>query len=177
MPDGRKAVWSIPYVSVAFFPNLKQNFIAYRSSSRPDCIFEIHQLWQSGFSRIYCNCCCSCSFEAEIIKISQPFYKMYCNKILNSQESTTILCVCTKKVWKLIECTTYLIYKVGLALNNLQWLICHKTKPNQTSIWTTDGTLTDTTTSVLSRPRNNVYNSQSPRTGVPPPDAVYTQKT
>ena len=45
MQDGRKAVWSIPYVSVAFFPSLKQNFIAYRSSSRPDCIFEIHQLW------------------------------------------------------------------------------------------------------------------------------------
>ena len=30
------------------FQSLKQNFIAYRSSkvsSRPDCIFEIHQLW------------------------------------------------------------------------------------------------------------------------------------
>ena len=27
-----KAVWSIPYVSVAFFPSLKQNFIAYHSS-------------------------------------------------------------------------------------------------------------------------------------------------
>ena len=54
MQDGRKAVWSIPYVSVAaFFPGLKQKIIAYRSSkvfSRPDCIFEIHQLWQSGFS-------------------------------------------------------------------------------------------------------------------------------
>ena len=43
MQGGRKAVWSIPYVSVAFFPSLKHNFIAYRSSSRPDCIFEIHQ--------------------------------------------------------------------------------------------------------------------------------------
>ena len=54
MQDGRNAVWSIPYVSVAaFFPGLKQNFIAYRSSSRPDCIFEIHQLWQPGFSRVY----------------------------------------------------------------------------------------------------------------------------
>ena len=45
MQDGRKAVWSIPYVSVAFFPSFKQNFIAYRSSkvsSRPDCLFEIH---------------------------------------------------------------------------------------------------------------------------------------
>ena len=44
MQDGRKAVWSIPYVSVAFFPSLKHNFIDYCSSkvsSRPDCIFEI----------------------------------------------------------------------------------------------------------------------------------------
>ena len=58
MQDGRKAVWNIPYVSVAFFPSLKQNFIAYRSSkvsSGPDCIFEIHQLWQSGFSRVNCQ--------------------------------------------------------------------------------------------------------------------------
>ena len=48
MQDGKKAVWNIPYVSVAFFLSLKQNFIAYRSSkvsSRPDFIFEIHQLW------------------------------------------------------------------------------------------------------------------------------------
>ena len=55
MQDGRKAVWSIPYVSQAFFPSLKHSFIAYRSSkvsSRPDCIFEIHQQWQSGFSRV-----------------------------------------------------------------------------------------------------------------------------
>ena len=53
MQDARKAAWSIPYVSVSFFPSLKHNFIAYRSSSRPDYIFEIHQLWQSGFSRVY----------------------------------------------------------------------------------------------------------------------------
>ena len=32
MQDGQKAVWSIPYVSVAFFPSLKHNFIAYCSS-------------------------------------------------------------------------------------------------------------------------------------------------
>ena len=30
MQDGRKAVWSIPYVSVTFFPSLKHNFIVYR---------------------------------------------------------------------------------------------------------------------------------------------------
>ena len=72
MQDGVKAVWSIPYVSVAFFPSLKQYFIAYHSSkvsSHPECILEIHQLWQSGFSRMYSNSCCSCFFEAEIIKI------------------------------------------------------------------------------------------------------------
>ena len=46
------ARWSIPYVSVRFFPSLKHNFIAYRSSKVSDYIFEIHQLWQSGFSRM-----------------------------------------------------------------------------------------------------------------------------
>ena len=65
------------------FPSLKQNFIAYCSSkvfSRPDCIFEIHQLWQSGFSRVHSNCCCSCSFEPEIIKIGQSSHKINSNK-------------------------------------------------------------------------------------------------
>ena len=83
-----------------FYPSLKQNFIAYHSSkmsSRPDCIFEIHQLCQSGFSRLYSSCCCSCSFKLEIIKISQSSHKTYSNKILNFQESTTILNACTYK--------------------------------------------------------------------------------
>ena len=59
------------------FPSLEHNFIIYHSSkmsSHPDCIFEIHQLWQ-GFSRVYSNCCCSCSFEPEIIKIGQSSHK------------------------------------------------------------------------------------------------------
>ena len=103
MQDGPKAVWSIPYVSVAFFPSLKQNFIAYRSSKGSDYISEIHQLWQSGFSRVYSNCCCSCSFEAEIIKIGQSSYKMYSNNIENFQESTTILNACTKKSGNLLN--------------------------------------------------------------------------
>ena len=106
MQDGRKAVWSIPYVSVAFFPSLKQNFFAYRSSkvsSRADCIFEIHLLWQSGFSRVYSNSCCSCSFKPELIKIGQSSHTMYCNNILNFQESTTILNACTKKSGNLLK--------------------------------------------------------------------------
>ena len=100
MQDGRKAVWSIPYVSVACFPRLKQNFIAYRSSkvsSRPDCIFKIPHQWQSGFSRVYSNCCCSCSFEPEIMKIGQSSHKIYSKNILNFQVSTTILNACAKK--------------------------------------------------------------------------------
>ena len=99
--DDRKAVWSVPYVSVAIFPSLKQNFIAYRSSkvsSRPDCIFEIHQLWQTGFSRVYSNCCCSCSFETEIIKVGQSSHTMYSNNMLNLQESTTVLNTCAKSL-------------------------------------------------------------------------------
>ena len=91
------------------FPSLKHNFIAYLSSKvswRPDCIFEIRQLWQSGFSRVYANCCCSYSFKSEIIKISQSYHKMYSNNILDFQASTTILNSHAKKVWKLIVCTS-----------------------------------------------------------------------
>ena len=98
MQDGRKAVWSIPYVSVAFFPSLKRNSIAYRSSNvSSDCIFEIHQQWQPGFCRVYSNCCCSCSFKPGILKIGQSSHKMYSNNILDFPESTTILNACTKK--------------------------------------------------------------------------------
>ena len=90
------------------FPTLKQNFIAYRSfkvSSCPDCIFEIHQLWQSGLSRVYSNCCCSCWFEAEIIKIGQSSHKIYSNNILNFQESTTFWNACLE---------TYIMHHVYL---------------------------------------------------------------
>ena len=39
MKDAPKAVWSIPYVSLAFFQSLKQNFIACRSSKCPHVQF------------------------------------------------------------------------------------------------------------------------------------------
>ena len=113
MQDGQKEVSSIPYVSVAFFPSLKHNFIAYRSSkvsTRPDCTFEIHQLWQLGFSRMYSNCCCSCSLDSKIIKISQLSHKMYSNKILNFQEFATILNYCTKKSGNLLNSPRIYIY-------------------------------------------------------------------
>ena len=113
MQDGPKAVWGIPYVSVAFFPSLKYNFIAYRFSkvsSRPDCIFETHQQWQSGFSRVYSNCCCSCPFKPEIIKIGQSSHKMYSNNMLNFEESTTILNAYTKKSGYLLKTPYIYIY-------------------------------------------------------------------
>ena len=95
------------------FPSLKQHFIAYRSSKvswRPDCIFEIHQLWPLGISRVYSNCCCSCLIEAEIIKIDQSCHKMYGNIILNFPESTTILNVYTKKSGNLLKALRVYIY-------------------------------------------------------------------
>ena len=103
MQDAPKAVWGIPYVSVTFLPSLKYNFIAYRSLKVSDCIFEIKQLWQSGFSRVYFNCCCRCSFEPEIINIGQSYHTMYTNNILKFQESTTILNVCTKMSGNLLN--------------------------------------------------------------------------
>ena len=84
-------------IRLAFFQGLKQNFIVYSSSKVSDCIFENHQLWQSGFSRVDSNSCSSCSFEPEIVEIGQSSYKMYNNNTLNSQESTTILNSHTKK--------------------------------------------------------------------------------
>ena len=113
---GNSVSWSLAHSSrfsfhcMAFFLSLKQNFIAYCSSSRPDCIFEIHQLWQSGFSRVYSNCCCSYSFEPEIIKIGQSSHKMYNNNILNFQESTTILNACTKKSGSILKAPRVYIY-------------------------------------------------------------------
>ena len=62
---------------------------------------------------MYSNDCSSCSFEYEIIKIGQSSHKLYSNNILNFQEFTTILDARKKKkVWKLIEGTTYYIVKI-----------------------------------------------------------------
>ena len=124
MQDAPIAVWSIPYVGVAFFSSLKHNFNAFCSSKvspRLDCIFEIHQLWQSGFSRAYSNSCCSCLFDPEIIKIGQSSHKMYSNNIPNFQDSTTILNACTKKnlepYW-LHHVLTKFIYSSGQPLQD-----------------------------------------------------------
>ena len=48
---------------------------------------------------MYSNCCCSCLFEGDIIKIAQPSH----NYILNFQESMTILNASTKKSGSLLN--------------------------------------------------------------------------
>ena len=83
------------------FSKFKTEF--YCISKVSDCISEIPQLWQSGFSRMYSNCCCSCSFEPEIINIGQSFHKIYSNNKLNF-----LVCPYEKKVWKLIVFTSYM---------------------------------------------------------------------
>ena len=120
MQDDGKAVWSIPYVSVAFFPSLKQNFIAYRSSkvsSRSDCIFEIYQLWQSGCSRVYSNCCCSCWFEPEIIKIGQSSHKMYSNNSEFLRVYDNFKCLYKKSL------QTYWMHHVNIRIIKHVWLL------------------------------------------------------
>ena len=59
---------------------------------------------------MYSNCCCRCSFEAEIIKIGQSSHKMYSNNIVEIQESTTILNACTKKSGNLLNTPRIYIY-------------------------------------------------------------------
>ena len=90
------------------FSKFKTEFYCISFFSSPDCIFEIHQLRQSAISRVYSNCCCSCWFEPEIIKMVHSSHDIYSNYILNFQESTAILNAHTKKVWKLNICTSYI---------------------------------------------------------------------
>ena len=48
---------------------------------------------------------------------------MYSNNIVNFQESLTILNACTKKVWKLIEFTTYHSLFLSVFINITLFLI------------------------------------------------------
>ena len=114
MQDSLKAVWSIPYVSVAFFPSLKQIFIAYHSSKVSGWIFEIPQLWQSGFSRMYSNCCCSCWFEPGFIKIGQSSHKLYSNNIEFSRVYDNFKCPYEKSL------ETYRMHLVSIYISIYQ---------------------------------------------------------
>ena len=96
--DGQKTVWSIPYVSVAFFQVLTRIILHIVLLKCQIAFSKFTSFDNQALVRVYSNCFCSCSFEAELIKMCQSFHKMYSNKILNFYESTTILNAHTKKV-------------------------------------------------------------------------------
>ena len=56
---------------------------------------------------------------------------MYSNNILNFQDFTTISNACTKKLWKLIECTTYAKHDLILNNNGFYTLKASQTKPKE----------------------------------------------
>ena len=56
---------------------------------------------------MYSNSYCSYKFAPKQEKIGQSSHKEYSNNILKYLEFTAIINACTKKVWKLIECTSY----------------------------------------------------------------------
>ena len=65
---------------------------------------------QIAFSRVYSNCCCSCSFEPEIIKFGQSSHNMYRIKRMNFQESKLILDAHRKKFGNLSYAPRIYIY-------------------------------------------------------------------
>ena len=97
-----------PIYFFGVFSKFKTEYYSTSFLKVSDYNFEIHQLWQSGFIRVYSNSCCSCSFKPEIIKIGQWSLKIYSNNILNFQAFTTIFNAHTKIVWKLIVCSSYI---------------------------------------------------------------------
>ena len=61
---------------------------------------------------MYSNSYCSYKFAPKQEKIGQSSHKEYSNNILKYLEFTAIINACTKKVWKLFECTSYVIFKL-----------------------------------------------------------------
>ena len=55
------------------------------------------------------------------------------------------------------------MYKQDLAFNNLQWLICHETQPNQTRhCWKTEKTVVDESESDIDHSWNTWNNLEEP---------------
>ena len=59
---------------------------------------------------MYSNSYYSYKFAPKQEKIGQSSHKEYSNNILKYLEFTAIINACTKKVWKLIECTSYMAW-------------------------------------------------------------------
>ena len=95
-----------------FFPSLKSEFYCISVLLKSKIAFlKFTSFDNHGFSRVYSNCCCSCSFAPEIIKISQSSHKMYSNKILIFQVSMTILkCLYKKSLETYWRHHTHILY-------------------------------------------------------------------
>ena len=104
MQDGRKAVWSIPYVSVAFFLSLK-NFLLHIILLKCPHVQIAFLKFTSCDNDALVGCIPipTVAVYLNLIKISQSSHKMYSNNVVNFQESTTILNACTKKSWNLLN--------------------------------------------------------------------------
>ena len=91
MQDGRKAVGVIPYVTGIFQVKQISLHIVLLSVPPPPLTppppTQKKKQNQHRLSRMYSNCCCSCSFECENIKIGRSSHKMYSNNILNVVQS------------------------------------------------------------------------------------------
>ena len=88
--------------------------------------------------RVYSNCCCSCSFEAEIIKNGQSSHKMYSNSMVNFQEFTTISNAYTKKSGNLLNAPRIYIwreYRQGVSI--LLYVMFSWIKSGALSYWVT----------------------------------------
>ena len=94
--------------------------------------------WQPGFSRMYSNSSCRCSFEPEIIKIGQSSHKMYSNNILNFQVYTTILNAVQKSLetyWMHHVCSMVNVWKNSLNSLDINWLPLSETRQSRTPNW------------------------------------------
>ena len=100
MQNGRKAVWSLPYVSVEFFKTVLLHIVLLKCPHVQIAFLKFPSCDNQALVG-----CIPIAAKPEIIKIGQSSHKMYSNNIVNFQESTTILNVHTKKVWKLIKST------------------------------------------------------------------------
>ena len=107
---------------MAFFPSLKQNFIAYRSSKVQIAFLKFTCCDNQALVGCILIPAVAVHLNHEIIKIGQSSYKMYSNNILNFHESTDILNVCTKKSGNFLNAPRISPSKVVHFVNNQEFM-------------------------------------------------------
>ena len=102
MQDAPNAVWSIPFVSVAFFPSLNHHFIAYRSSKVSLLKFTSNdnQAW------VRCIPIPPVAVDLNLKSSTLVSHLIRCIAITSWIVYDNLKCP-YEKVWKLIVCTSY----------------------------------------------------------------------